>query len=323
MRKRFAIFLVAWLSGALYAEGTWEQAAMLPTARQEVGVAVVSGKIYVIGGFNAQGQSVNTVERFDPTINQWETVDDLPAPSPLNHVGAAGVNGKLFVIGGLRQNFSAVSSVYCYDPSVEEWTIKSDMPAARGAMGVGAIGDLIYAAGGLPGSRSNDFAVYDTALDEWTPLAAMPTPRDHLAAFAAEGKFYAVAGRFNGVLMNEVEVYDPATNGWAARTPIPTARGGIAAAVVSGLAYVFGGEGNVLDPNGIFNQAEEYNIAADEWRAVAPMPVGVHGIGAAALGGKIYIPGGGPLEGFGVTDLHQVFTPPAPNAAAHWMRYGH
>jgi hypothetical protein len=37
------------------------------------------------------------------------------------------------------------------------------------------------------------------------------------------------------------------------------------------------------------------------------MGVARHGIGAATLGNRIYIPGGATIEGFGVTGAHQAF----------------
>ena len=39
------------------------------------------------------------------------------------------------------------------------------------------------------------------------------------------------------------------------------------------------------------------------------MPTPRHGIGAANVGGRIHIPAGGPVEGFGVTDVHEVYDP--------------
>lgn len=316
--------MVELLACELWAQGTWGTKASLPAGRQEVGVALVAGKIYVIGGFDASAASVNTVERYDPVLDEWESIDPIPAPSPLNHVGAAEVGGKLFVIGGLHPpGFMPTDSVYCYDPFNEEWSPKANMPTARGAMGVAVIDGKIYAAGGLLSARSNDMAVYDPDMNEWTPLAPMPTARDHLAAVAYQGKFYAFGGRFMGQLRNTVEIYNPLTNTWTAGAPLPTARAGIAAAQVDGRAYIFGGEGRPRDedPNGIFHETEEYDIVKNEWRAMTPMPTGLHGIGAAVLGRRIHIPGGGPIEGLGVTTLHQTFTPPAPNSAGHWKNY--
>ena len=41
------------------------------------------------------------------------------------------------------------------------------------------------------------------------------------------------------------------------------------------------------------------------------MPTPRHGIGAALLAGGIHIPGGGPIENFSVSDVHEVLDTPA------------
>jgi hypothetical protein len=47
------------------------------------------------------------------------------------------------------------------------------------------------------------------------------------------------------------------------------------------------------------------------------MPTPRHGIGAAVLPDGVHIPGGGPREGFGVTDVHEIFVPePSATLAA-------
>ena len=290
----------------------------MPSSRQEVGVGVLDGKVYVIGGFQ-DGQTVNTVERYDPVSNRWDEVDPLPAPLPLNHAAVAVVGSRLFVVGGLTQFFSPVDSLYCFDAEDEEWTEKASLPAARGACAAAVIDGLIYAAGGFPSARRQDFAVYDPGADDWDPLPSMTAPRDHLAAAAVGGFFYAISGRSGGfnALRPEVERYDPSTRMWSNVRDIPTPRAGIAAAVVNGRIYVFGGEGNVNNPpTNTFLETEEYNPSTDEWRELAPMPIGKHGIGAAAFDGKVYIPGGGPIEGIGDTDRNDVFTsPPLPTGA--------
>ena len=75
---------------------------------------------------------------------------------------------------------------------------------------------------------------------------------------------------------------------------MPTARGGLSSAVIGGILYTFGGEGNPDDPvNQVFSNVEAYDMRADVWRSLAPMPVPKHGVGAATLDGKVYIPGGG------------------------------
>lgn len=294
--------------GSARAQGAWIDLAPVGIARQEVAVAELGGRIYVAGGFRSDGGASDTVEAYDPITDRWELL--APLPIALHHAAAAAVDGVLYVIGGMAGRESRpVDTVFAYSPDTGVWVQRASMPTPRGALGVGAVDGRIYAAGGDPNER--DFAVYDPAADAWTPLPPMPTPRNHLAAAGLGGRFYAVGGRSGGIrgITGTLEEYDPATGQWTARASMPTPRGGIGSAALGGLLYVFGGEGNRRHPLGMFDQIEAYDPAANAWRSLPPMVIPRHGIGAAASGSRIYIPGGALVEGFGTTDVHQAFEP--------------
>ena len=59
----------------------------------------------------------------------------------------------------------------------------------------------------------------------------------------------------------------------------------------------------------IVSAVEMYDPALDRWTAKAPMPTPRHGIGAVALGGRVYVPGGGIRPGAGRTDVLEAFEP--------------
>jgi len=284
----------------------WVELAPLNEPRQEVAVAELGGRIYVIGGFRQDGSTSDAVEAYDPASDSWSF--RAPLPLALNHATAASVNGRLYVVGGHPPSGSAaVDTVFAYDPAADRWESRAPMPTARGALAIAVAEGKIYAAGGSPGPRERDFAVYDPTADLWTALPPMPTPRNHLAAAAVNGRFYAVGGRSGGIggITAILEEYDSATNTWTRRASMPTARGGIAAVAASGELYVFGGEGNPNHPMGVFEQAEAYDPATDSWRTLPPMLIPAHGISAAVLDNVIYIPGGAIIEGFGVAPIHQ------------------
>ena len=56
------------------AANAWEEIAPMPTARQNPGVGVLDGKLYVVGGVGDRSELLNTVVRFDPAKNAWEDV---------------------------------------------------------------------------------------------------------------------------------------------------------------------------------------------------------------------------------------------------------
>lgn len=290
------------------APGTWSTLAPMPRPRQEVAVAALDGRVFVVGGFGANLEPVNTVDVFDVAANRWAA--RAPFPVPIHHPAAATVRGRLFVIGGYtggRIGWTPEATVWEYDPLGDAWTRRASMPTARGALAVAVLNDRIHALGGAAGGPLGTHEVYDPAADRWTTANAMPTARDHLAAVAFQGRVWALGGRrsFLGEQYANVEIYDPATDSWRTGTPLPTGRGGIAAAALADRILVFGGEA----PLRIFNATEMYEVAGNRWIAKAPMPTPRHGIGAAVVGGRVILPGGGTEPGFAATSMTEAYTP--------------
>ena len=79
---------------------TWSAAADIPTPRRRMGVGVVNGRIYTIGGENQAAGVVesNVVESYDPATNQWRSHARLPraVTSPAVSV----IHEHLYVFGG-------------------------------------------------------------------------------------------------------------------------------------------------------------------------------------------------------------------------------
>jgi len=70
-------------------------------------------------------------------------------------------------------------------------------------------------------------------------------------------------------------------------------------------SFVFGGEA----PLRIFSANEMYEVAGNRWIAKEPMLTARHGIGAAAVGNRIYVPAGGTEPGFAATAANEVYVP--------------
>ena len=290
---------------------TWIPLAPLQEGpRQEVGVAAIGNTIYVIGGFDGVGR----VEAYDIPTNEWTTVANLPQAR--NHIGAAAIGGFVYSVGGFVGNgFTPADEVYRYDPERDVWREVTSLPTRRGALAVAAVEGLLYAVGGdgfespEDTTRSNvtRHDVYDPETDEWTELPPLPSARNHLAAAGFDGRLYVVGGRFDGGGSNNsaaLERYDPSTQQWQSLAPMPTARSGLAAAVLNGRLVVVGGEVNPAIADGVYPQVEVYDFATDRWESLDPMAVPRHGIGAAAVGDLIYVPGGATRAGFQATDHH-------------------
>jgi N-acetylneuraminic acid mutarotase len=288
--------------------GTWIPLAPMPTARQEVAVAELNGRVFVIGGFGEDDDPVATVEVYDPAADRWETRTPLPAPT--HHAAAAVIGGRLFVVGGYsggRVSWTPLRTVYEYDEARSSWATRAPLRQARGGLAVVALGGRLHAVGGGGDGASAAHEIYEPTPDRWTDAPPMPTARDHLAAVAFQGKVWAIGGRtsFMGTQFATVEIFDPAANSWSAGPPLPTARGGLAAAVLGDRVYVFGGEA----PLRIFSANEMWEVAGNRWIGKDPMRTPRHGIGAAVVGGRIYVPGGATQPGYASTVVNEAYVP--------------
>lgn len=290
------------------APGTWTVLARMPTPRQEVAVAALDGRVFVIGGLGGNAEPVDTVEAYEPAANRWGARARFPVK--LHHAAAVTVDGRLFVIGGYtggRIQWTAQANVWEYEPLRDAWAPRAPMPTARGGLAVAALGGRLHALGGSVEQALGTHEVYDPATNRWATANAMPTARDHLAAVTFQGRVWALGGRrsFFGEQHANVEIYDPGTDGWRTGPPLPTGRGGLAAGALAGRILVFGGEA----PLRIFNATEMYEVAGNRWIAKAPMVTPRHGIAAVVVGGRVYLPGGGTEPGFAPTDANEAYTP--------------
>jgi N-acetylneuraminic acid mutarotase len=298
------------MPGACSTTTPWATAPdVLLGATQETAVVATGGKIYVLGGF--VGLTITpAVQVFDPAACAWSMGPDLP--QPMHHANAAVIDGTIYIAGALTGgNFAAIPNVWSWNPASETgWAEHMGMPAGtqRGAAVTGAIDGKLYVAGGFRNGAVADVSVYDPIANGWTALPALPAARDHGCGGAIAGKLYYAGGRDGGAPLSNVYEYTPG-GAWAERAPMITGRGGTACGVAGDRLVVVGGEGNAADPSGVFPQSETYDASANTWEPLAMMPTPRHGMVAAVVDGKLYVPGGANKMGFGAVATHEVLTP--------------
>lgn len=281
----------------------------MPVARSEHGVAALDGEVYVLGGFTPTVTA--SVQVYSPEEDSWRDAADFPVV--FHHPNVAAVDGRLYVLGfhaGSGQRM-ADGSAYAYDPQTDTWTERASLPLGteRGASCVTVFQGKIYVFGGTNDIALAEASVYDPAQDSWEALPLLPIARHHCIAAVYNEKIYIVSGR--DVVIEEVQtqsfVFDPVTQVYEEVAPILTPRGGAAGGELNGRIYVFGGEGNVNDENGIFHEAEEYDPMADTWASLPDMAVPRHGLGAAVIGDRMYLPGGSTHQGIEAQTTNSVF----------------
>jgi N-acetylneuraminic acid mutarotase len=133
-----------------------------PTPREHLGVAVLGGRIYAVGGRTA-GFDTNMalVERFNPRTGRWTRLPKLPARR--GGTGAAGTGRWIVSVGG-EARAGTIRTVYRFNVRRGRWSRLPNLPTPRHGLGVAAIGRKVYVIGGgtepgLSVSRANESLV--------------------------------------------------------------------------------------------------------------------------------------------------------------------
>jgi N-acetylneuraminic acid mutarotase len=286
------------LSSAEIAEDTWTTKASMHVARSKLGVAVVNGKIYAIGGDARHGQwpyagsIVGTNEEYDPTTDTWTF--KTPMPTPRSGFAIAVYQNKIYCIGGFIGNgkYTGVNEVY--DPATNTWENKTAMPTARFELQANVANGKIYLIGGydpelyaFPNSTSNLNEVYDPATDTWTTKAPIPVATRDYPSAVVDNKIYVIDGFLLLRKGNPNQIYDPETDTWSHGTVIPLGVNG------SGTA---GATAGVNAPKRIYffsgKETQAYDPENDSWTFGADLPTNRQSFAVAVVRDTLYVIGG-------------------------------
>ena len=290
---------------------SWSQGATLSTPRPEITASNIGDDIYVIGGLDKSGETLDVVEVYNVKNNSWKSV--APVPQELNHAAAASYDGKIYVVGGfISREWIPTNQLFIYDPIKNQWTEGNPMPTPRGALNALFVNGTLYAIGGQDNARiSNINEAYDPLTNKWSSKPSMPTGRHHASAATVDNKIYVVGGRLaeykmGGAIVNVNvnEMYDTKTEKWTALEPMPSKRSGIAAAAINNSFFVFGGE----DPIKTYSNNEEYGTLDGKWISQEPMPTSRHGLAAVSVDDRIFVIGGAPKPGLSESDVNEIYT---------------
>jgi len=249
---------------------TWTTLATMPTARRHGhACAVVSNKIYVMGGYNdvmGGWNGLDTVEAFDPATNSWST--QTPMPTPRYGAAAAALNGKIYVLGGRNGTANTLSTVEEFDPASGTWSTKASLPIAVHSPVAAVIAGKLYAIGGYGADNTAhaDSYEYDPATNAWRQLASMTTSRVGHSEIMWDGRIYVFGGESDtaGGAIASIEMYDPGTNRWSQKSDMPHAREYHASAIVADSAYLLGGRSTSQGAQPLVYEADIYNPGQDE-----------------------------------------------------------
>uniref|UniRef100_A0A3Q1GUW3 Kelch-like family member 18 n=1 Tax=Acanthochromis polyacanthus TaxID=80966 RepID=A0A3Q1GUW3_9TELE len=237
----------------------WERCQPMRMTRSRVGVAVVNGLLYAIGGYDGQSR-LSTVEVYNPETDSWTRVSSMN--SQRSAAGVTVFDGRIFVSGGHDglQIFNTVSEepdesspasllgggsddgsssvepehdgeprdVEYYNHHTNRWHPAAPMLNKRCRHGAAALGSHMYVAGGYDGSGFLSGAeVFSSTSGQWSLLVAMNTRRSRVSLVSTSGRLYAVGGYDGQSNLSSVEMYNPDTNRWTFMAPMVCHEGGV------------------------------------------------------------------------------------------------
>lgn len=298
-------------------EDSWASKASMHEARSRLGVAVVNGQIYAIGGSVETGLFLGTNEMYNPTTDTW--VFKTAMPTARASFGIAVYQNKIYCIGGLagvEQNpykriVSGANEVY--DPETDSWQTAASMPTPKEGVQANYVDGKIYVIGG----NSTENYAYDPASNSWSQKKSMPiTPvlksGWSCASAVVDNKIYVI-----GLGINQVFhlIYDPKTDSWSDCA----LKGSFyaSAAATTGVdapksLYVFSASYDIWELSPPDISTSIYNFAGNNWTSGKSMPTQRAVAGVAAIDDKLYVIGGETLHigmNWKASDVTEQYTP--------------
>lgn len=225
---------------------TWSTLKAKPTAVRDVQAALIGEMIYVPGGINAAGEPIETVERFNPRDNTWDTTAPLPAPR--SAYALAALEGKLYLFGGW-DGTAYQNTLFVYDPAEDRWSKGANLPFICGyASAVASTGKIFLLGGTSDGKTAlNDVLAYYPQRDldgedPWETHSEIPQARFASGATTLGDLIFLFGGSDGSAAPNLPGMqYQPQRDEWSVLDDSKQAIGPGAAAVgLENYVYVFG-----------------------------------------------------------------------------------
>ncbi|XP_060679705.1 kelch-like protein 18 [Hemiscyllium ocellatum] len=254
----------------------WERCQEMTTSRSRVGVAMVNGLLYAIGGFDGQSR-LNTVEVYNPETDKWTKVASMN--SKRSAMGTAVMDGHIYVCGGY-DGISSLNSVECYSPEADKWVSVTPMSACRSAAGVTVFEGRIYVSGGHDGLQIfNTVECYNHHTTTWYPVPSMLNKRCRHGAASLGSQMYVCGGYDGSGFLSIVEVYNSSSDQWYPLVPMNTRRSRVSLVSSCGRLYAIGG----YDGQYNLNSMEMYDVDTNRWTFMAPMVCHEGGVGVGCI----------------------------------------
>lgn len=183
----------------------WKIMKSRTTFVKDAAIAVMSKKLYVIGGCNGIGRLLDAVQVFDTESDSWSFTESFP--TKISQAAVAVCAGKIYVFGGKTDDDESTKYVYCYSPETT-WKYVDKMYQARRAACAVTLNDCVYILGGYDGKKTlNSVEMYNPVKGEWKKISSLGTEAGCYKATSNTNRIYIYGGQY-------VQFYDDCLKEW-------------------------------------------------------------------------------------------------------------
>jgi N-acetylneuraminic acid mutarotase len=234
------------------ATDSWRPLPDLPRPVHHGMAAVVEDRLFMIGGYSADGDPIDTVLEF--VDGAW--VEMTPLPGPLAAAATAVLDDSIYVVGGFPD-----SALYRYNTADGSWTVLPRPEQDREHVAAVAVAGEIWAiAGRWLGEIWAGTEIYDPVAATWRAGPELNEARSGFGAVSTDQGIVAVGGEVFSpdAALDTVELYDPVEETWSFIDPLPYGLHGNPLVGLGSDIYLPGGS---TRPAGVENDGRMYRLS--------------------------------------------------------------
>ncbi|GAB5561804.1 MAG: hypothetical protein SynsKO_34510 [Synoicihabitans sp.] len=172
----------------------WEALPPMPEPRGAGGVTLGEGKIWYVGGIDAERNLSASLFCYDIASATWSVKP--PMKYPRDHMRMEYVDGALYAISGreddMRFNLAHVEK---FDLATETWSELPPLPTPRGGFASAVLDGKIYTFGGESvWTCFETIEAFDTRTNQWETMPPLPEPRHGILAGVIGENIHLVSG---------------------------------------------------------------------------------------------------------------------------------
>lgn len=242
----------------------WNEATGMIVRRQQLGVGVLDGKVYAVGGSDGSLR-LSSVECFDTATNFWSFV--APMSTCRSGVGVGILGGAMYAAGGYDGR-SCLNTVERFDLDKNLWSSVAQMSTRRSFPGVAVFNGKLYIFGGNDGtSFLNVVECYDPHINRWCTLTPLNKPRAGIGVTILGQQIFVAGGNDGTSRLDSFDYLDVRSGKWHGAAHMTSSRDGVCLCTLGNSLVAVGG----INGPSYLKSSEIYDPVNNTWEMIASM----------------------------------------------------